>query len=133
VPDETIARLQALELMRCLQPRGSADTARYRVFSKMVRELAHGCGSSAGAESMRASCGGRKLHEGSAARRLDSKSVAVASASVAPSGTPSRSAAAIGERNRWASPAAAITRNGLVLARSAKTNGKLRTLMCILQ
>src|SRR5437868_8866762 len=48
LPDATIADYKRLELMRCLQPAMFGGYGSdYRVFSKMVRALAQGCGSSA--------------------------------------------------------------------------------------
>ena len=48
LPQETIADFQRLELTRCLQPAMFGGFASdYRVFSKMLRTLAQGCGSSA--------------------------------------------------------------------------------------
>src|SRR5262245_43191805 len=48
LPKETIADFQRLGLTRCLQPAtfGGSDS-NYHVFSKMLRVLARGCGSSA--------------------------------------------------------------------------------------
>src|SRR5690242_14718127 len=48
LPQETIADFQRLGLTRCLQPAMFGGFAsNYRVFSKMLRTLAQGCGSSA--------------------------------------------------------------------------------------
>src|SRR4051812_3954990 len=48
LPKETIADFQRLGLTRCLQPAMFGGFASdYRVFSKMIRTLAQGCGSSA--------------------------------------------------------------------------------------
>jgi alkylation response protein AidB-like acyl-CoA dehydrogenase len=48
LPQETIDDFRRLELTRCLQPRMFGGFASdYRVFSKMLRALAQGCGSSA--------------------------------------------------------------------------------------
>jgi len=48
LPTETVEDFRRLELTRCLQPAMFGGWAsNYRVFSKMLRALAHGCGSSA--------------------------------------------------------------------------------------
>src|SRR5215208_347216 len=48
LPQETIEDFRRLELTRCLQPRMFGGFGSdYRVFSKMLRTLAQGCGSSA--------------------------------------------------------------------------------------
>src|SRR5258708_38676290 len=48
IPQETIADYRRLELTRCLQPAMFGGWGSdYRVFSKMLRTLAQGCGSSA--------------------------------------------------------------------------------------
>ena len=48
LPQETIADFQRLELTRCLQPvMFGGYGSDYRIFSRMLRALAQGCGSSA--------------------------------------------------------------------------------------
>src|SRR5918996_1827853 len=48
LPNETIADFQRLGLTRCLQPAMFGGYGSdYRIFSKMLRALAQGCGSSA--------------------------------------------------------------------------------------
>lgn len=93
LPSETIADYQRLGLTRCLQPAmfGGANS-NYHVFSKMLRVLAQGCGSSAWVAAVHGEhswiVGNFPLeaqHE-----MWDGNPYAVASASVAPNGTAER-------------------------------------------
>jgi alkylation response protein AidB-like acyl-CoA dehydrogenase len=90
LPRETIADFQRLELTRCLQPAMFGGYgADYRVFSKMLRTLAQGCGSSAWVAAVH---GEHSWVIGSFPAEVqhevwDGNPLAVASASFAPSGS----------------------------------------------
>jgi 3-hydroxy-9,10-secoandrosta-1,3,5(10)-triene-9,17-dione monooxygenase len=90
LPQETIADYRRLELTRCLQPAMFGGFGSdYRVFSRMLRTLAQGCGSSAWVAAVH---GEHSWIIGNFAEEAqhevwDSNPQAVASASVAPNGT----------------------------------------------
>jgi 3-hydroxy-9,10-secoandrosta-1,3,5(10)-triene-9,17-dione monooxygenase len=104
LPKDTIADYRRLGLTRCLQPAmfGGSDS-NYHVFSKMLRVLARGCGSSAWVAAVHGEhswiVGSFPLeaqHE-----MWDSNPHAVASASVAPNGIAERVAGGFRLSGRW--------------------------------
>ncbi|MEI8151670.1 MAG: acyl-CoA dehydrogenase family protein [Hyphomicrobiales bacterium] len=104
LPKETIADFQRLELARCLQPAMFGGFGSdYRVFSKMLRALAQGCGSSAWVAAVHGEHNWVVGNLSEAAQRdvWGDNPHAVASASFAPSG--SAEAVAGGHRlsGRW--------------------------------
>src|SRR5476651_296015 len=90
LPNETIADFQRLGLTRCLQPAMFGGFASdYRVFSKMLRALAQGCGSSAWVAAVHGehSWVAGNFSEQAQHDMWDGNTQAVASASFAPSGS----------------------------------------------
>lgn len=90
LPQETIDDFRRLELTRCLQPRMFGGFGSdYRVFSKMLRTLAQGCGSSAWVAAVHGehSWVVGNFPEAAQHEMWDDDPDAVASASVAPNGS----------------------------------------------
>lgn len=90
LPKETIADFQRLGLTRCLQPAMFGGYgSNYRVFSKMLRALAQGCGSSAWVAAVHGEHSWVIGNYSEAAQRAvwGDNPLAVASASIPPTGT----------------------------------------------
>ena len=104
LPHETIADFQRLGLTRCLQPAMFGGYGSdYRVFSKMLRALAQGCGSSAWVAAVHGEHSWVVGNYPEEAQRevWDGNPHAVASASVAPNGTAEPVAAGFRLSGRW--------------------------------
>jgi 3-hydroxy-9,10-secoandrosta-1,3,5(10)-triene-9,17-dione monooxygenase len=135
LPDETIADYKRLELMRCLQPAMFGGYGSdYRIFSKMLRELAHGCGSSAWVAAVH---GEHSWVVGNFPKEAqhavwDSNPFAVASASVAPNGTAEPVSGGYRLNGRWGFASGCDHAQWLVLGSMSKANGKSETRMCLL-
>jgi alkylation response protein AidB-like acyl-CoA dehydrogenase len=104
LPQETIDDFRRLELTRCLQPAMFGGFASdYRVFSKMIRTLAQGCGSSAWICAVHGEHNWVIGQFAEAAQRevWGGNPLAVASASYPPSGTADRVAGGHRLSGRW--------------------------------
>jgi alkylation response protein AidB-like acyl-CoA dehydrogenase len=123
LPQETIDDFQRLELTRCLQPALFGGFASdYRVFSKMVRTLAQGCGSSAWVAAVHGehdwvlgNFSAEAQHE-----VWDGNPQAVASASVAPNGTAEPVAGGHRLSGRWGFASGCDHAQWIVLGSTAK-------------
>jgi len=127
LPKETIADFQRLGLTRCLQPAMFGGFAsNYRVFSKMLRTLAQGCGSSAWVAAVHGehSWVAGNFSEQAQHDMWDGNSQAVASASFAPSGSAEPEAGS-GHRlsGRWGFASGCDHAQWVLLASMAKTGG----------
>lgn len=135
LPDETIADYKRLELTRCLQPAMFGGYGSdYRVFSKMVRALAHGCGSSAWVACVH---GEHSWVVGNFSKEAqqsvwDKDPFAVASASVAPNGTVEPVSGGYRLNGRWGFASGCDHAQWILLGAMSKTNGKPEALMCLL-
>ena len=104
LPHETIADFQRLGLTRCLQPAMFGGYGSdYRVFSKMLRALAQGCGSSAWVAAVHGEHSWVVGNYPEEAQRevWDGNPHAVASASVAPNGTAEQVSGGFRLSGRW--------------------------------
>ncbi len=135
LPDETIADYKRLELMRCLQPAMFGGYGSdYRVFSKMVRALAHGCGSSAWVACVH---GEHSWVVGNFSKEAQQSvwgkdPFAVASASVAPNGTAEPVSGGYRLSGRWGFASGCDHAQWILLGAMSKANGKPEPLMCLL-
>ncbi len=136
LPDETIADYKRLELMRCLQPTMFGGYGSdYRVFSRMVRALAQGCGSSAWVACVH---GEHSWVVGSFPEEAqhavwDKNPFAVASASVAPNGTAEPVSGGYRLNGRWGFASGCDHAQWIVLGSMCKAaSGKAETRMCLL-
>src|SRR5260221_7092155 len=134
LPQETIDDFQRLGLTRCLQPAMFGGFAsNYRVFSKMLRTLAQGCGSSAWVAAVH---GEHSWVLGSFPKQAqhdvwDNNPFAVASASVAPSGTAEPVGGGYRLNGRWGFASGCDHAQWIVLGSMSKAaNGKTETTMC---
>ena len=104
LPQETIDDFRRLELTRCLQPAMFGGFGSdYRVFSKMLRTLAQGCGSSAWVAAVHGEHNWvvGNFPEARSTTVWDDNPHAVASASVAPNGTAEAVAGGHRLSGRW--------------------------------
>jgi alkylation response protein AidB-like acyl-CoA dehydrogenase len=104
LPQETIADYRRLELTRCLQPAMFGGFGSdYRVFSKMLRALAQGCGSSAWVAAVHGEHSWiiGNFSEEAQHEVWDSNPQAVASAGVAPNGVAEPVAGGYRLNGRW--------------------------------
>ena len=104
LPQETINDFRRLELTRCLQPaRFGGFASDYRIFSKMLRTLAQGCGSSAWVAAVHGEHNWVIGQFSEAAQHdvWDADPNAVASASYPPSGTGEPTAGGHRVNGRW--------------------------------
>jgi alkylation response protein AidB-like acyl-CoA dehydrogenase len=136
LPDATIADYKRLELMRCLQPTMFGGYGSdYRVFSKMLRTLAQGCGSSAWVAAVH---GEHSWVLGSFPKEAqhdvwDKNPFAVASASVAPNGTAEPVSGGYRLNGRWGFASGCDHAQWIVLGSMSKAaSGKTETRMCLL-
>jgi resorcinol 4-hydroxylase (FADH2) len=135
LPDETIADFRRLELMRCLQPTMFGGFGSdYRVFSKMLRTLAQGCGSTAWVAAVH---GEHNWVIGNFPEQAqhdvwDGNPFAVASASVAPSGTAEPVNGGYRLSGRWGFASGCDHAQWIVLGAMSKASGKPETRMCLL-
>ena len=128
LPQETIDDFRRLELTRCLQPAMFGGYGSdYRVFSKMLRTLAQGCGSSAWVAAVHGEHNWVVGNFSEAAQRdvWGSNPHAVASASFPPTGTAEKMSGGYRlSTAAGASPAASIMRNGYCSNAVTKDGGK---------
>lgn len=135
LPDETIADYKRLELTRCLQPAMFGGYGSdYRVFSKMVRALAHGCGSSAWVACVH---GEHSWVVGNFSKEAqqsvwDKNPFAVASASVAPNGAVEPVSGGYRLNGRWGFASGCDHAQWILLGAMSRANGKPEALMCLL-
>jgi len=135
LPDVTTADYKRLELMRCLQPTMFGGFGSdYRVFSKMVRTLAQGCGSSAWVAAVH---GEHSWVIGNFPEQAqhdvwDSNPYAVASASVAPNGAAEPVSGGYRLNGRWGFASGCDHAQWIVLGSMSKASGKPETRMCLL-
>src|SRR3954469_4844896 len=135
LPQETIDDFQRLGLTRCLQPAMFGGFASdYRVFSKMLRTLAQGCGSSAwvaGVHGEHSWVGGNLSEQ--AQRDVWGKNPhAVASASFAPSGSAEPVAGGHRLSGRWGFASGCDYAQWVLLGSMAKTGGAPESRMFLL-
>ena len=126
LPQETIADFQRLGLTRCLQPAMFGGFASdYRVFSKMIRTLAQGCGSSAWVAAVHGEHDWVIGNFPEQAQRdvWDGNPYAVASASVAPNGSAEPVAGGHRLSGRWGFASGCDHAQWIVLGSVAKTGG----------
>jgi len=135
LPDETVADYKRLELLRCLQPAiFGGYGSDYRVFSKMVRALAHGCGSSAWVACVH---GEHSWVVGNFSKEAqqsvwDKDPFAVASASVAPNGTAEPVSGGYRLNGRWGFASGCDHAQWILLGAMSKAGGKPDPVMCLL-
>jgi alkylation response protein AidB-like acyl-CoA dehydrogenase len=126
LPQETIADFQRLGLTRCLQPAMFGGFASdYRVFSKMLRTLAQGCGSSAWVAGVHGehSWVVGNLSEQAQRDVWSENPHAVASASFAPSGSAEPVAGGHRLSGRWGFASGCDYAQWVLLGSMAKTSG----------
>ena len=136
LPKETIADFQRLELTRCLQPvKFGGDGSDYRIFSRMLRALAQGCGSSAWVAAV---YGEHNWVVGNYPEKAAQRAVwgenpnAVASASVAPNGTAEPVAGVFRLSGRWGFASGVDHAQWVLLGGMVKTGGKPEPWMFLL-
>ena len=126
LPQETIADFQRLGLTRCLQPAMFGGfSSDYRVFSKMLRTLAQGCGSSAWVAGVHGehSWVVGNLSEQAQRDVWSENPHAVASASFAPSGSAEPVAGGHRLSGRWGFASGCDYAQWVLLGSMAKTSG----------
>ena len=135
LPQETIADYRRLELTRCLQPamfggRGSD----YRVFSRMIRTLAQGCGSSAWVAAVHGEHSWimGNFSEEAQHEVWDSNPQAVASASVAPNGVAEPVTGGYRLSGRWSFASGSDHAQWIALGSMLKGSGKPEAWMFLL-
>src|SRR3954451_17336865 len=127
LPQETIDDFQRLGLTRCLQPAAFGGFASdYRVFSKIIRALAQGCGSTAWVAAVH---GEHNWVVGNFPEQAqhdvwDSNPFAVASASVAPSATAEPVSGGYRLSGRWGFASGCDHAQWIVLGAMSKALGK---------
>src|SRR5476651_1619499 len=126
LPQETIDDFQRLGLTRCLQPAMFGGFASdYRVFSKMLRTLAQGCGSSAWVAAVHGEHNWVIGNFSEQAQRdvWGGNPHAVASASVAPNGSAEPVAGGHRLSGRWGFSSGCDHAQWMLLGSMAKTGG----------
>jgi alkylation response protein AidB-like acyl-CoA dehydrogenase len=127
LPQETIDDFRRLGLTRCLQPAMFGGFASdYRVFSKMIRVLAQGCGSSAWVAGVH---GEHSWIVGNFSEQAqhdvwDGNPLAVASASFPPTGNAERSGAGYRLNGRWTFASGCDYAQWILLVAALKDGGK---------
>ena len=127
LPKETVEDYRRLELTRCLQPAMFGGRAsNYRVFSKMLRTLAQGCGSSAWVAGVH---GEHSWVIGQYAERAqrevwDGNPLAVASASIPPTGAAERAPGGHLVTGKWSYASGCDYAQWLLLNGAVKDGGK---------
>jgi len=126
LPQETIDDFQRLGLTRCLQPAAFGGFASdYRVFSKIIRALAQGCGSSAWVAAVHGEHNWVVGNFSEEAQRdvWSGNAHAVASASVAPNGSAELVTGGHRLSGRWGFASGCDHAQWIVLGSIAKTGG----------
>ena len=127
LPQETIDDFRHLDLTRCLQPpMFGGYGANYRVFSKMLRTLAQGCGSSAWVAAVHGEHSWVIGQYPEQAQRdvWGNNPLAVASASIAPVGEAEPAAGGHRLRGRWGFASGCDYAHWLLLGGVLKQDGK---------
>src|SRR5882757_1565798 len=135
LPQETIADYRRLELTRCLQPAMFGGWGSdYRVFSKMLRTLAQGCGSSAWVAAVHGEHNWVIGNFSEQAQRdvWGGNPHAVASASVAPNGSAEPVAGGHRLSGRWGFASGCDHAQWILLGSMAKTGGAPQSRMFLL-
>src|SRR4051812_16305792 len=135
LPKETIDDFQRLGLTRCLQPAMFGGFASdYRVFSKMLRTLAQGCGSSAWVAAVHGEHNWvvGNFPESAQQEVWGDNPHAVASASVAPNGTAEAAAGGYRLSGRWSFASGCDHAQWILLGAMSKSSGTPETRMLLL-
>jgi alkylation response protein AidB-like acyl-CoA dehydrogenase len=135
LPQDTIDDFRRLELTRCLQPAMFGGFGSdYRVFSKMLRTLAQGCGSSAWVAAVHGEHNWvvGNFPESAQQEVWGENPHAVASASVAPNGTAEPVAGGYRLSGRWSFASGCDHAQWILLGSMTKGSGPLQSRMFLL-